>query len=204
MNPSPDPIPPLLRLPPELRLHIYDHLSNPSPKSYCFRYPPITSINLRAPPTALMATCRLLRDEILTHYYNNVTFRAVAQSFHIDHVEPNTARAMSRMKKIELRLQWDSKANPLESSPSDWPYAMFGWLEDIIRLLQWEAGYLNSITLSVVDMSEGMTWECKEKLLVPLKVMRGRVVFHLGEVVAAEKEEELRERLNIYLEGLNG
>ena len=198
---------PLLMLPLELRLEIYDHMSRPEPKSYPFGPLPISSIDQRAPPTALMATCRSIHDEILAEFYKKVTFRAVAQSIYRVRLEgagPTTLGALRRAKKFEIWLIWSITPQLLGQDFKDWPYSMNRWLEDMTRDLLQEAKSLESVTVSVTDVSEGVDWARKKRMLRPLESMGGWVDLRVGEVIATDEEKaELKERLGACLKELN-
>ena len=59
--------PPLLALPPELRVKIYDHLFRPATLNL---NPPIPSRSQLEPPLAQISQ---LRDEVLPEYYKRIT-----------------------------------------------------------------------------------------------------------------------------------
>jgi hypothetical protein len=194
---------PLLRLPRELRYEIYDHLCRQEPKSYPFRQPPITSIDQRAPPTALYLTCRYINEELQGYFRSKVTIRFVAQGvrrIQRNDIDSASLTAIRQAKKIELRLQWHVTPTLM----SNWSYTIHGWLAEQINLLLDEARSLELITLSVMDASENVKWVSKRGTLAPLKKMAGRVSLRVGEVVAADGEEaELREQLTEYVKELN-
>jgi hypothetical protein len=199
---------PLLKLPPELRLAIYDYLGYREPKSYPFGWGPISSIDRRLPSTALVTTCRYLHDEILRHFYNTVTFRAMAQN--ISHPKPRNISdvelaAIRRARKMDLRLLWDKSPKQSENRLDEDPYIMSRWLTDMTRLLLQEATSLEKIAVSVTCLDCGTDWEYKERLLAPLKMLSQRVVLCVGEVIAIDDTEEvvLKEWLKLYLEAIN-
>jgi hypothetical protein len=195
---------PLLRLPRELRYEIYDHLCRQEPKSYPFRQPPISSIDQRAPPTALYLTCRYIHEELQGYFHGKVTIRFVAQGVHrIQRKDIDSASlvAIRQAKKIELRLQWHITPTLM----SNWSYSMHEWLAEQIDLLLEEAKSLELITLSVMDASNNAEWASKTKsLLAPLKKMAGRVRLRVGEVVVVGWEgAELMEQLAEYVKEFN-
>jgi hypothetical protein len=198
---------PLLHLPRELRYEIYDVLCRKEPKSYPFRQPPISSIDQRAPPTALYLTCHYIREELQAYFYGKVTLRLVAQDVRRpkrEDIDLASLTAIRRAEKVELRLQWHITPERAELDMSKWPYSMIGWLAEQINLLLGEARNLELITLSVMDTSEGAEWASKRRMLAPLGKMAGRVRFRLGEVVAVDEEEAgLKEQLAVYVRELN-
>ncbi|RAR11162.1 zinc finger rad18 domain-containing protein [Stemphylium lycopersici] len=191
----------------KLRLEIYDFMSRPVPKSYPLGPLPISSIDQRAPPLALIATCRIIHDEILAHFYTKVTFRAIAQSIHsirLEGADRITLNAIQRAKKFEMRLIWSVTPQLLGQEFTEWPYSMSRWLDDMVSSLLQKAPSLESVTVSVTEVSEGVAWEHKKKMLRPLERMGGRVHLLVGEVIATDEEEaELKERLGAYLKELN-
>jgi hypothetical protein len=198
---------PLLRLPRELRYEIYDYLCRQEPKSYPFRQPPVSSIDQRAPPTALHLTCRYICEELQTYFYGKATIRLVAQDVRRikrKDIDSASLTAIRQAKKAELRLQWRINAKRAELNMSRWPYSMNGWLAEQINLLSDEATSLELITVSVMDASEKVEWATKARMLAPLKKLVGRARFRVGEVVAADEEEaELKEQLALYVRELN-
>ncbi|KAL1791885.1 hypothetical protein ACET3X_009636 [Alternaria dauci] len=219
---------PLLRLPIELRYEIYDHLCRWDFKSYPFRTMPIASIDRTGPPTALLATCRFLCDEIRAYFLATVTLGFVQQQIPcFQSIDPLSLSAVERAKKIHVRMSWWLIPSAATESRR-WPYRVNGWLADLVKLLLENAKSLEVITLSFDEPDCGTEWEQKEKTLAPLKDMAGRVELRLGEVEAGEevtnedeaeaanlkglhststkvigKEAELKRRLWAYLEVLN-
>jgi hypothetical protein len=197
---SDTPLPPLLCLPQELRYEIYDHLCRREPRSYPFRQPPISSIDQRAPPTALLCACRYLYEEIQAYFYGKVTFRFVAQDIRRikrEDIDSASLIAIRQAKKIELRLQWLIMPNRAETSMSNWPYSMNGWLAEQINLLIDEGKSLELVTVSVTHALEGVELRSKMMMLAPLKKLAGKVRLRVGE------EGELREGLEAYVRELN-
>ncbi|KAF1837583.1 hypothetical protein BDW02DRAFT_120468 [Decorospora gaudefroyi] len=193
---------PLLQLPRELRYEIYDLLCRQEPKSYPFRQPPISSIDRRAPPTPLLIACRYLYEEIRTYFLSKVTLRFVAQEIPRRDVDTASLTAVRQAKKVELRLYWHLTPKRKEMDMSTWPYSMTGWLTDAVDMLVCEAKSLEGVTVSVMDLSQGVEWECKKTLLAPLQRLRGRARLRVGEVVEWE-EATLRKRLEGFVRKIN-
>jgi hypothetical protein len=198
---------PLLRLPRELRYEIYDLLCRKEPKSYPFRQPSISSIDQRAPPTALHLTCRYIREELQAYFYGKVTLRFMAQNVRRpgrENIDLASLTAIRQAKKVELRLHWHITPDHAELDINNLPYSMNGWLAEQVNLLLDEARRLELITLSVMDASENVEWASNKKILAPLQRLVGRVTFRVGEVVAADDEEAgLKEQLAAYVRELN-
>ncbi|KAF5851470.1 hypothetical protein GGP41_004250 [Bipolaris sorokiniana] len=198
----------LLKLPLELRLEIYDFLGRREPRSYPFGWTVIYSIDRRAPPTALMATCRYLHDEILTHFYNTVTFHYFTQASSYPRTSglcPIALAAVRRVKKFHLGIYWKTSGPSLEKNYSKHCYILFRWLKDITEMLLREAKSLETVTIAVVDLAVGVDWEYKKRLLDPLEVLGQRAVLQLGEITTTGEEEEfeLAARMKLYLDGIN-
>lgn len=79
------------------------------------------------------------------------------------------------------------------------------WLEDITKMLLREAKSIETVTIAVVDLTVGVDWEYKKRLLDPLKMLGQRAVLRLGEVTATGEEEEveLTARMKLCLDGIN-
>ncbi|USP74315.1 hypothetical protein yc1106_01589 [Curvularia clavata] len=195
----------LLKLPAELRYEIYDYLGPWEHKSYPFGRLIVSSIDRRAPPTALIATCRYLHDDILNHFYNTATICTAPQIIPGDwpaYADAITTLALRRIKKMELRLYWHDRHKKLSSQEL---YADAGTcLNSMIVFLQREAKNLRTITVSLSDILS-VDWEINKRLLEPLKDLVPRVVLRLGEVIGLddEKEARLRELLQLHLDALN-
>lgn len=198
----------LLKLPSELRLEIYDILGHREPKSYPFGWGPIRFIDRRAPPTALMATCRYLHDEVLAHFYNTVTFHYLTQTSTFPRISglcPIALAAVRWVKKFHLKIYWKRRGPSLEENYSKDLHFLIRWLEDITKMLLREAKSIETVTIAVVDLTVGVDWEYKKRLLDPLKMLGQRAVLRLGEVTATGEEEEveLTARMKLCLDGIN-
>jgi hypothetical protein len=114
-------------------------------------------------------------------------------------VHKDILNAIKQAKKIEFRLEWifsDERAEPA--------VVMNRRLAEHVDLLLEEVENLEMITVSVFDISDGVEWKIKKRMLAPLERMVGKVRFRMGEVAAmGEEEEELRERLGEYFKELN-
>lgn len=197
-----------LKLPSELRLEVYDFLGPREPKSYPFGGTVIRSIDRRVPPTALMATCRYLHDEILAHFYNTVTFHYITQTtnfLHTGGLRPIALAAVRRVKKLHLEIHWKASKPSFEENSSKHSYVLFRWLGQVNKLVLREAKSLEVVTIAVVDLAVGVDWECKKRLLDPLEMLGQRAVLRLGEVTTTGEEEEVKltARMKLYLDGIN-
>lgn len=197
-----------LRLPTELRYDIYDYLSLDDPICYPFPSSPITSISHRAPPRQLLLACHKIHDEVRTHFYSRATFRLLALgSSRIKRadISPGTLVAIRRAKKVELMLMWNLTGERANANPKTWPWCMNGWLGEQVELLKDEGHQLELITISLRNASSAVPWEMKKKLIAPLRMLRGKVRFEVGEIITVQEEEEgIRKDIAKYVRKLNG
>ncbi|KAF1840963.1 uncharacterized protein K460DRAFT_359503 [Cucurbitaria berberidis CBS 394.84] len=198
---------PFLGLPRELRYEIYEYLCGTEPRSYPFKAPPIASFDQTPPPTNLQLTCRYIYEEIRTYFHGRVTLRFVTRSFSQEtrnHIHSLALTAIRQAKKVELVLVWDIPLGLVETEWGKWPWAMNGWLDEQVSLLLDEGKNLESVVVSIRDVSENVDWEKKTMILKPLSKLKARVRFQSGEITAADREEEaLRGHLGKYLRDLN-
>jgi hypothetical protein len=210
----PPPSSPLLRLPKELRYQIYDHLCRQEPKSYPFAHTAIAFIDQRGPPTALLITCRYLCEEIRTYFYSNVTLGFVAESsapLPERGTDDISLEAVQHARKVSVRLTWHDMPSRDGVARNTWLYSVRGWLSDLVDLLLEKAECLEVITVTVCKPEPAwvtdwaVDWLSADGL-TPLERIAGRVRFRVGDVFAADEEEEahLRERLAVSLKELNG
>jgi hypothetical protein len=199
--------PPIFRLPIELRYDIYDYLSINEPVCYPFPCSPITSISHGAPPRQLLLSCRKIHDEVRAHYYGRATFRflAVGSSRHkrVD-ISIGTLTAIRQAKKVELMLVWNLSEQRISAGPQTWPWMMIRWVGEQAALLRDEGHKIELVTLSLRDTSTAGTWQMKEQLLKPLKMLKGKCRFDVGEIITVQMEDqEVRKHLEQYVKELN-
>jgi hypothetical protein len=192
--------PHLLNLPLEIRHQIFAHLSRHSPRSYPFRFPSsISSVDQLGPPLSLVLTCRALSDQIQAYYYGKATFSFFSQAIIPirTRLTPPITAAVRRMRKVEFVFLWN--VLPRQINPAH----LRAWLVDHVGLLRDDAPHLHTVTVSVRGASQEHDGNFQKSLLEPLQELRGRVRFNLGVVIAHECEDELRQELKRYLDGLN-
>ncbi|PSN72998.1 hypothetical protein BS50DRAFT_568593 [Corynespora cassiicola Philippines] len=185
--------PAIFRLPIELRYEIYDQLCPNKPLCYPFPNSPITSIDHGGPPRALLLTCKALSDEVRTYYYGIATFRFLALGnawSRGEHQSQGTMSAIKNARKVELMCMWNITDDRAASDPATWPWYMNGWLAAQVRLLHDEAENLKLVQISLRDASSGIPWDLKKPLLEPLLALKGKVAFSVGQIVAADEEED--------------
>lgn len=71
----------------------------------------------------------------------------------------------------------------------NWPYVMYGWLRDVVKLLCKEGSVLERVGLVVCDASEVLKGRWKVQLLEPLEGLKGRVRFEVKGVWGVEGED---------------
>jgi hypothetical protein len=82
---------------------------------------------------------------------------------------------------------------------------MVRWVGEQAALLRDEGHNLELVTLSLRDASSAGTWQMKEQLLKPLKMLKGKVRFDVGEIITIRDEDEkIKKDLEIYVRDLNG
>jgi hypothetical protein len=82
---------------------------------------------------------------------------------------------------------------------------MIRWVGEQAALLRDEGHKIELVTLSLRDASTAGTWEMKEQLLKPLKMLKGKVRFDVGEIITVQMEDqEMRNHLERYVRELNG
>lgn len=204
---APDsPSSPLLCLPRELRFEIYDYLCRQEPKSYPFRQPPITCIDQRGPPTALLTTCRYLYEEIQAYFHSKVTFTLHSENVRrtrLADMDAASLHALRQAKKIHVVLCWTLHLNRRDSDLCLLRYSMVLGLTELVEFLLFEQIDLELVTVSVMDGLHMVDWDSKRRLLEPLDRLAGRVRFRAGNVVSGGDELDLEIRIKDYVKELN-
>ncbi|OCL15032.1 hypothetical protein AOQ84DRAFT_351223 [Glonium stellatum] len=200
-------LPPLFRLPVELRYQIYAHLSAAQPICYPFRESPITSISHRPPPLALLLTCHKLSCEALDYFHSIATFRFLALGVSQNSgtaLHPTALSSLRKARRVEFMLMWNLTADRIKVHPSTWPWWMMGWLDTQVNLLEEEGHELRVVVVSLRDASIEGGWELKRALLEPLDRLKGRVNFRIGEIVTViTEQDEVVEGIKAFVKELN-
>jgi hypothetical protein len=189
---------PFLALPLELRYAIYSHLISTEPISYPWRFSPITSIDIRPPPVALQLTCRSLSAELQSFYYGKATLRFVnptSQPILNNQNRAASLKAICLTKKVEIVLIWNPTLQvKTKTFRGAWSRELR--LPGLVKLLMEEAKNLELAIVSVKDAAgEEMDWSSKVKTLEPLAELAQMVRLMVGEVSAADHEEQHLKRL---------
>ncbi|KAJ4367517.1 hypothetical protein N0V83_007100 [Neocucurbitaria cava] len=208
------PLSSFLNLPRELRYEIYDYLCGQEAVSYPFRAPPITSFDQTPPPTNLQLTNRFIYEEIRSYFYGKVTLSFVPQPIlrgarslsraTRNAIPPLALVAIRQAKKAEVALVWNLNTTIAGAMWNNWSRIINRWLDELVDLFLHEAANLEVVSMSVRDASENVGWENRITLLQPLNKLKWRVLFQVGEVIVADREEAiLKENLKKYLDALN-
>jgi hypothetical protein len=198
---------PFLALPLELRYAIYSHLISTEPISYPWRFSPITSIDIRPPPVALQLTCRSLSAELQSFYYGKATLRFVnptSQPIFNNQNRAASLKAIRLTKKVEIVLIWNPTLQvKTKTFRGAWSRELR--LPGLVKLLLEEAKNLELVIVTVKDAAgEEKGWEEKVKTLKPLAELALMVRLVVGEVSAADHEEEhLKQQLKAHVSELN-
>ncbi|KAH7027128.1 hypothetical protein B0J12DRAFT_704771 [Macrophomina phaseolina] len=205
---------PLLRLPPEIRILIYAHLTPPQTLSYPLGpNTAISSLSHRPPPLALLLSCRTLAAEALDHFYRVARFGimlnppAPLADPHFQRL--NSLPLLRRIRNLGVLLDWDFPRMPgyaatagmggyefgLEAEVPFFRQVMDrGRCADMLRLAKRlvgvleKAGELRGCSVGWTDLVEGC-WEEKRgvlEVLVGGLAKRGVKVMR-GDVVALDE-----------------
>lgn len=99
--------PPLLRIPPEVRLHIYDHLG-------ILQHKPVSIHHVSRPP-AIGRTCTRLREEVLDLFFSRNRFVASSLMGLSDTLNKTLAENVARIEHLRLsHLGNDSSSSRIE------------------------------------------------------------------------------------------
>ena len=190
-----------LNLPIELRYNIYDYLSPKEGLHYPCPSSPITTLSCKAPPRQMLLTCHQICDEIQAYYYRRVTLEFIFPRntpINREDLKPGTLAAVRRARRVELVLKLIKSVDPC--------WAANGWVGELARLLKDEGRDLElviiSITCSRVIWDEAS--EFLKSLLAPLRILKGRVRFDIGNIIAfGHVEDAIRKRTQLCVRDLN-
>lgn len=193
--PSPTELPPILRLPVELRDQIWAHLIPQENVSHPLPSVGITAVSHRPPSLGLLLIHPAFTAELLDHFYKITTWKLIfSHAFNFFRVDPDLVKlerspSLKRLRKVEVVFFCDILL--LKEYPS---FGLESFCAEIRRradracdvLLQ--APELNAVTVSWVDTTATHGWEEKARILSPLrKLQRGRVKFWVGEITGPEE-----------------
>lgn len=182
----------LWNLPPELRAQIYDHLVLPNPLAHPVNSLALTSVSHRPPPLSSLLVCRVLTQELLSHYYHNATFKLVlSHAFNFYRVDPaldslNRHAILQRIRNIELVFFCDGVL--VRDFPSFGPDRACKEVgrraERAVEVLR-NAPALKKVTVSWVD--PGGHWGTRAEVVSPVRaLLKGGIAVEVGDVLGIE------------------
>lgn len=199
------PVPPILRLPVELRDQIYDYLlelESPGQGSHPLPGVGITSVSHAPPSLSLLLLHSQISTELLHRFYSQATLKTVlSHAFNFFRTDPDLCQlessfALKRVKKVELVFFQDILL--LKEYPS---FGLESFCAEIRRradracdvLLQ--APDLRLLTVSWIDTTRIGGWREKVRMLEPLCKLKGKVEISLGDVrVSGCRDAETKDR----------
>ncbi|KAK5123227.1 hypothetical protein LTR85_003426 [Meristemomyces frigidus] len=192
---QPRPIPPLLRLPLELRQQIYSYLLPRENVSHPLPSVGITSVSHRLPKSALLNIHPHITDELLAYFYTITTWKLIfSHAFNFFRVDPSLANferctALRWIRKVEIVFFCDILL--LKNYPS---FGLDKFCEEIAKRagraceVLSQAKELRVVTVSWIDTTLTGGWEQKATILRPLRrLAEGRdITFRIGEINGPE------------------
>lgn len=192
-EPTMPPVPPLFRLPLELRQHIYSYLFPNEPSSHPIPSLNIISVSHTPPSPSFLAVNSKLTADIEAYYLHNATWKfIVSHAFNYYRVDPQLSnlacsRVLRKLQRVELVLFFDGSL--LRDYPSFGTEKMYNEVKRrasrFCEVLA-TAPHLTDVTVSWIDTTLGgssSSWEEKASILEPLALLKDRVRFHTGELV---------------------
>ena len=185
-------LPPILRLPIELREQIYDsllELKNANQGSHPLPGVAITSVSHDPPSSNLLLLHPTITIELLDRFYSQATCKTViSHAFNFFRTDPElrhlqTSLALKRIQRVELVFFQDILL--LKDYPS---FGLESFCAEIRRRADracdvfLQAPQLKSVTISWIDTTRIGGWAEKIHILEPLSKLKGRVSVSIGEV----------------------
>jgi hypothetical protein len=194
-----DHLPPILRLPIELREQIYDcllELKNANQGSHPLPGAAITSVSHAPPSSNLLLLHPTITTELLDRFYSQATCKTVvSHAFNFFRTDPElrhleSSFALKRIQRIELVFFQDILL--LKDYPS---FGLEAFCAEIRRRADracdvfLQAPQLKSLTISWIDTTRIGGWAEKMHILEPLGKLKGRVNVSIGEVKISGDQE---------------
>ncbi|KAM3419449.1 hypothetical protein BST61_g5375 [Cercospora zeina] len=194
------PPPPLLRLPPELRQHIYSFLLPRENVSHPLPLVGITSVDHRPPSRPLLNIHPALSAEILDYFYSISTWKLVfSHAFNFFRVDPDLRKleqspSLSLITTVELVFFCDVLL--LQSYPS---FGLESFCAEIKRRASRacqvlsHAPHLRTVVVSWCDSTNTGRWSQKSDIIAALQVLHTQspgLRFQIGSVSADDVDEE--------------
>ncbi|KAI5369773.1 hypothetical protein Slin14017_G006520 [Septoria linicola] len=191
---------PLLRLPLELRQHIYSYLLPHENVSHPLQAVGITSVDHCPPSSRLLNIHPLLTEEILDYFYSISTWKLVfSHAFNFFRVDPDLRKleqcpSLLNIKKVEVVFFCDVLL--LHSYPS---FGLESFCAEIksrasraCEVLS-QAPCLRTVVVSWVDSTNTGRWDEKADVIAPLRGLSDRkpdLKFQIGRINADDVNEE--------------
>ncbi|GIZ39837.1 hypothetical protein CKM354_000320400 [Cercospora kikuchii] len=192
--------PPLLRLPLELRQHIYSYLLPRENVSHPLPSVGITSVDHRPPSRPLLNIHPALTAEILDYFYSISTWKLVfSHAFNFFRVDPDLRKleqspSLRLITKVELVFFCDVLL--LQSYPS---FGLESFCTEIKRRatracqVLSHATHLRTVVVSWCDSTNTGRWSQKSDIIAALQVLDTQspgLRFQIGSVSADDVDEE--------------
>ncbi|PIB01755.1 hypothetical protein CB0940_01073 [Cercospora beticola] len=192
--------PPLLRLPLELRQHIYSYLLPRENVSHPLPSVGITSVDHRPPSRPLLNIHPALTAEILDYFYSISTWKLVfSHAFNFFRVDPDLRKleqssSLRLITKVELVFFCDVLL--LQSYPS---FGLESFCTEIKRRatracqVLSNATHLRTVVVSWCDSTNTGRWSQKSDIIAALQVLDTQspgLRFQIGSVSADDVDEE--------------
>jgi hypothetical protein len=198
-------LPPILRLPIELRESIYDYLlelKNAGQGSHPLPGVAITSVSHAPPSSSLLLLHPTITTELRDRFYSQATCKTViSHAFNFFRTDPElrhleSSLALTRIQRVELVFFQDILL--LKDYPS---FGLESFCAEIRRRADracdvfLHAPRLKSLTISWIDTTRIGGWAEKIHILEPLSKLKGKVDVRIGEVKISGDEETQAEDL---------
>ncbi|KAK3071755.1 hypothetical protein LTR53_008083 [Teratosphaeriaceae sp. CCFEE 6253] len=186
---QPRPLPPLLRIPLELRQEIYAYLLPRENVSPPLPTVGITSVTHRLPSSNLLNIHPDLTGEVLDYFYAITTWKLIfSHAFNFFRCDPLLLRleqcsALAHIRRVTLVFFFDLLL--LREYPS---FGLESFCAEIRRRCERacsvlaQARSLTHVTVSWIDTTLTGTLEEKATILQPLRKLGPRVTFRVGEI----------------------
>ncbi|KAK8196672.1 hypothetical protein M8818_006839 [Zalaria obscura] len=187
----------LLRLPPELRQQIYSYLIDPEVVSHPLPGVGITSVSHRPPPSYLLYINAQLTADVLDYYYTISTWKMIfSHAFNFFRIDPDLsklaeAQCLRKIQNVEIVFFCDILL--VKEYPS---FGVDKFTAEIKRRatraceILATAPDLRQVRVGWIDTTNTGAWKEKSSAIEPLRMLKDKVTFTIGEVIGPEGEDE--------------